>query len=503
MLVAKPELRHTWRGFGRGEPSAVSAVVARLAESAERAAERLAERTFVEQVIAPVAGPVAEAGPLLVTCSSEVHGSIASHTIVQKNCTLHVRGNLLGSLTIEPGANVVVDGSVDGRIINKGGRLQVHNKGLAACVTVEGPSEAEAGGILKINLTNLVANYERLAKRTEAECAAVVRADAYGCGIGPIAGPLAKSGCNTFFVSNLPEAKRVRAVAPQATIYVLNGFYSGSGPAFADINARPVISSAIALAEWDVFVGAHAWEGGCALNVDTGNSGLGLSLEEATAFAPRVQSLNHGVALLLSRLNHAATPDDSRNERQLETFRELRRVFRGIPASLADSSGIFLGSIAHFDLVRAGSALYGINPTPSAVNPMLPVIELSARIVQVRELAASNNGAHGKNGAKRRTRLALVSLGQADGYPRPASDSGMPLQVMIGGQRCPVAAAPSIDLLPLDVTDLDPSVARFGALVTLIGDGVPIDDLAAASGSTGREILSRLGHRFHRIYYAT
>jgi alanine racemase len=446
-----------------------------------------------------------EPGPLLIGSSSEVHGSVLADTIVQRNCTLHVRGNLLGSLTIEPGASVVVDGSVDGRIINKGGRLQVHNKGLAACVTVEGPPEAEAGGVLKINLTNLAANYERLAKRTEAECAAVVRADAYGCGIGPIAGALWKSGCSTFFVSNLPEAKNVRAVAPQATIYVLNGFYSGTGPAFADINARPVINSAIELAEWDVFVGAQAWEGGCALNVDTGESGLGLSLEEATAFAPRVQVLNHGVALLLSRLNHATAPDDPCNERQLEMFRELRRLYRGIPASLADSSGIFLGSKEHFDLVRAGSALYGINPTPGAANPMLPVIELKARIVQIRDLAASatNNGAKNGSGAKRRTRLALVSLGHADGYPGPAGDSATPLQVVIGGQRCPVAAAPSIDLLPIDITDLDRSVARFGAVVTLIGDGIPIDDLAAASGSTGREILSRLGRRFHRIYYAT
>jgi hypothetical protein len=168
-----------------------------------------------------------EGGPLLISSSSEVHGSVLSDTIVQRNCTLHVRGNLLGSLTIEPGANVIVEGSVDGKINNKGGRLLVNNKGLAACVTVEGPAEAEACGILKINLTNLAANYETLTKRTEAECAAMVNADAYGCGIGPIAGALAKSGCNTFFVSNLPEAKSVRAVAPHAAIYVLNGFYSG------------------------------------------------------------------------------------------------------------------------------------------------------------------------------------------------------------------------------------------------------------------------------------
>jgi alanine racemase len=468
----------------------VSAVVARLPESAERS-------------VGP-GGPVAAAAPLLISTSSEVHGSVASDTVVARNCTLHVRGNLLGSLTIEAGASVIVDGSVDGRIVNKGGRLLVHNKGLAACVTVEGPPEAEACGILKINLTNLAANYERLAKQTEAECAAVLRADAYGCGITPIAGALGKTGCKTFFVSNLPEARSVRAVAPAATIYVLNGFYSGIGPAFAEINARPVINSAIELAEWDVFVAAQAWEGGCALNVDTGDSGLGVPLEEAVAFAPRVQSLNHGIALLISRLNEPAPADDPGHERQLDTFRELRRLYRGIPASIADSSGIFLGSKAHFDLVRAGSALYGINPTSSAVNPMLPVIELKARVVQVREQASFNNAAKNGSGAKRRKRLAFISLGYADGYPRPAGASAASLPVAIGGHRCPVASAPSIDVLAVDVTDLpDRSLARFGAMATLIGDDIAIDDLAAASGSMGREILSGLGRRVHRVYYAT
>lgn len=252
----------------------------------------LARAQSTQATIEPVAEQAAQPQPLSISISSEVQGSVLSDTIAQRNCTLHVRGNLLGNLIIEPGASVVVDGSVDGRIVNKGGRLQVHNKGLAACVSVDGPAETEACGILKINLFNLAANYERLTKQTEAECAAVVRADAYGCGIGPIAGALAKSGCSTFFVSNLPEAKSVRAVAPQATIYVLNGFYSGTGPTFAAINAQPVINSPIELAEWDMFAAAHAWEGGCALNVDTGESGLGLSFEEAMAFAPRVQMLN-------------------------------------------------------------------------------------------------------------------------------------------------------------------------------------------------------------------
>src|ERR1700681_236517 len=217
-------------------------------------------------------------GPFLVSNSSDIPGSVVNDTVVQKNCSLHVRGNLRGSLTIEQGAKVVVEGSVDGKIINKGGRLVVNNKGIAGSVTVAGPPEAEAGGVLKINLTAIAFNWEALTKRTEAECAAVVKGDAYGCGIEPVAGALAASGCKTFFVSNLPEAKRVRAVAPKAIVYVLSGLYSGSGSAFAEINARPVINSMIELAEWDVFVSLSGWAGGCALNFDTGVSRLGLSI---------------------------------------------------------------------------------------------------------------------------------------------------------------------------------------------------------------------------------
>jgi alanine racemase len=122
---------------------------------------------------------------------------------------------------------------------------------------------------------------------------------------------------------------------------------------------------------------------------------------------------------------------------------------------------------------------------------MLPVIELRARIVQVRTMGYT---------AKRSTRLALVSVGYADGYPYASTHK---LQVLVGGYRCPVAGPPSMDLLPIDVTDLpDPTAARYGEMVTLIGGAIGIDEVAAAIRSTGREVLSQLGSRFHRIYYA-
>jgi alanine racemase len=438
-------------------------------------------------------------GPLLVNGSSDINGSVLNDTVVRRNGSLHVRGNLVGNLTIELGANVIVEGSVDGRIINRGGRLVVNNKD----VKLDGPPEAEANGILKIDLTAVVRNWDTLAKRTEAECAAVVKGNAFGCGIDPVAAALARAGCKTFFVSDLTEAKRVRAVAPNSTIYVLNGLYPRTGPAFAEINARPVINSSIEMAEWDVFVSSRQWTGGCALNVNTGANRLGISFEEAVAYAPRVHSLSHGIALLMSRLDICERSNQRLNNHQIELFRDLRRLYIGVPVSLANSSGIFLDRKVHCDLVRAGGALYGVNPTPGLSNPMVPVIEMQARIVQVRTLAPGEAIADSVSRvAKRQTRLAMVSIGYADGYPRPAGGSDVRLQAVIGGHRCPIAGRPSMDLLPVDVTDLsDPRAARYGEMATLIGTELTIDDLASAAKTTGSEVLSRLGHRFHRIYY--
>ena len=321
-------------------------------------------------------------GLLVVSSSSDIDGSVSADTIVQKNCSLHIGGNLLGSLTIESGAKVVIEGSVDRKIINRGGKLTVNN----CVVTTDGPAEAEACGVLKVSLTAIASNWDKLAKRTEAECAAVVKGNAYGCGIEPVAGALAKAGCRTFFVSDIPEAKRVRAVAPNSIIYVLGGLVTGTA-AFAEVNARPVIRSKWAMAQWDAFVTSHRWLGGCALFVDTGDSRLGLSMEDAIAIAPRVRSPRHGIELLMSHLDNDKKPARSLNDRQISRFHDLRRLYGGVPASMANSSGIFFAPKAHFDLVRAGAALYGVNPTPGVANPMLPVIELRARIVQVLSLA--------------------------------------------------------------------------------------------------------------------
>jgi alanine racemase len=367
-----------------------------------------------------------------------------------------------------------------------------------------GPPAAQAGGTLTVDLGAIEANWQALGRLTmPAECAAVIKADGYGCGIEQVAATLAKAGCKTFFVADLAEAKRARAVAPEPAIYVLNGLLPDTAPAYADIRARPVIGSMVELAEWDAFCAASQWRGGAALHVDTGMNRLGISINDAAALAPRIRSENHGITLLMSHLVCAEEPDHPLNARQIGVFREVRMFYRGIPASLANSSGIFLGATAHCDVVRPGVALYGVNPTPGQINPMRPVIELQAHIVQVRTVPRGDTvGYNAAWTAKRATRIAVVTVGYADGYLRAASasDEAPGADAIVAGKRCPLAGRVSMDLLAIDVTDLPDNAARRGDLATLIGGEMTVDAFANAAGTIGYEVLTSLGRRYHRVY---
>src|SRR5262249_58572840 len=124
----------------------------------------------------------------------------------------------------------------------------------------------------------LAADWKTLASMTvPVECAAVVKANGYGCGLEPVTRKLFRAGCRTFFVADIAEGRRVRALAPDAAIYVLNGLMPGSALAFAADYLRPVINSTTELAEWDAFVAIKNWRGGGALHVDTGMSRIGVT----------------------------------------------------------------------------------------------------------------------------------------------------------------------------------------------------------------------------------
>ena len=364
---------------------------------------------------------------------------------------------------------------------------------------------AAATGVLTIDLDALAANWRKLEKTAvPAECAGVIKADAYGCGIPQVARTLAAAGCKTFFVATLSEAKVARTALPDsAALYVLDGFFQNTGEDYAAINCRPVIGDLNELAEWDMFCRRTGWKGGAAIHVDTGMNRLGFTPTDAQGMIPRIQSGDHGITLIMSHLASAEQLNSPSNARQLSLFREVASVFTGVPAALAASSGIFLGAAFQFDMVRPGAALYGINPTPEADNPMQPVAEIKARIVQLRDLARGDTVGYGGTWTARRpTRLAIIAAGYADGYFRAASanDGTRGAEVVVAGKRCPIAGRVSMDLIAVDVTDLDKNAVRRGHMVTLIGEGITVDELAHHFGTIGYEVLTSLGRRYARLY---
>jgi alanine racemase len=264
-----------------------------------------------------------------------------------------------------------------------------------------------------------------------------------------------------------------------------------------------VIGDLNELAEWDVFCRRTGWAGGAAIHIDTGMNRLGLTIVEAQGIIPRINAGDHGITLVMSHLACAETVNHPLNAKQLASFREIASLFSGVPASLSNSSGCFLGPAFQFDLVRPGCALYGVNPTPEADNPMQPVVEVKARIVQIRTIDKGDSVGYGGTWTARRpTRLAIVSTGYADGYFRAGSsnDGTRGAEVIVAGKRCPIAGRISMDLIAVDVTDLDKNAVRRGHMATLIGEGITVDELAHHFGTIGYEVLTSLGSRYARIY---
>jgi alanine racemase len=363
---------------------------------------------------------------------------------------------------------------------------------------------ATATGVLTVDLDAIVANWRKLEKTAvPAECAGVIKADAYGCGVDPVARALAGAGCKTFFVATLDEARAARAALPSAAIYVLDGFFQNCGDAYAKIDAKPVIGDLNELAEWDVFCRRSGWAGGAAIHIDTGMNRLGLSIAEAQGIIPRINAGDHGITLVMSHLASAEQLNHPLNAKQLAGFREIASLFSGVPASLSNSSGVFLGAAFQFDVVRPGAALYGINPTPEADNPMRPVVDLKARIVQIRNVEKGETVGYGGTWtARRQTRLAIIAAGYADGYFRAASanDGTRGAEVVVAGKRCAVAGRISMDLTAIDVTDLEKNAVRRGHMVTLIGEGITVDEVAHHFGTIGYEVMTSLGRRYARLY---
>ena len=358
--------------------------------------------------------------------------------------------------------------------------------------------------VLTIDLGALRANYRALRDRTgNAECAAVIKANAYGIGAEEAVRALSRDGCKTFFVATFSEAQGVRDTAPDADIYVLDGFFSGSGPAFAGARIRPVLSSLSEVRDWAQFCRDKGEPLPAALQVDTGMNRLGMPRNKAIELADSPEILEAFTpALFISHLACGDEPDNPMNEAQLEAFEELRALFPPCPASLANSAGIYLGGRYHFDLTRAGFALYG-GRAVEGQPPLAPIVQLHARIVQIHEAETGESVGYGaEQTLARPTHIATLSLGYADGIFRclGARDGHTGLTGYIEGHAAPVLGRVSMDLITLDVSDIPSGLAERGSWVEILGEQTSVDDLAQQAGTIGYEVLTSLGPRAQRIY---
>ncbi len=357
-----------------------------------------------------------------------------------------------------------------------------------------------AGAVLTVDLTAIVANYRLLCRRLGAVgCAAVVKADAYGLGVEPVAAALAEAGCRHFFVAQLDEALALRRRLPAAAIGVFNGLFPGEEGIYAENHLLPVLNDLGQVDLWAGFAAHHRRAMPAILHLDTGMSRLGLEPAEVTRLADDPARLD-GIELryVLGHLACADQPRHPMNTRQLAAFGAARAKLPPAPASFANSSGIFLGADYHFDLGRPGAALYGVAPQPGIPNPMAQVVNLKGKILQVRDvdrpMTVGYGATHRFTGAGR---LATVAVGYADGYLRSLSDRA---HAFLGDVRVPVVGRVSMDLITVDVTAAPPRAARPGRWVELLGSRHGVDALAAEAGTIGYEVLTALGRRYHRAY---
>lgn len=353
--------------------------------------------------------------------------------------------------------------------------------------------EPTRSATLLIDLDALARNYARLrAASVPAECAAVVKADAYGLGVGPVVRRLLREGCTRFFVATAAEAGELRAFAPGVDIYVLEGARAGEVDTLVAARATPVLCSLEQVERW-------AGRGRALLQIDTGMARLGLSSREVDELARRPELLaGIEVELVVTHLACADEPDHPLNDQQVEAFERLRRRLPSTRVSIGNSAGTLNGAAQRGDMARPGIGLYGGNPFMERPNPFEPVVTLNAPIVQIRDIDEVQTVGYGATfGVAPPARLAVVALGYADGYPRALGNRGV---VAIAGRRAPVVGRVSMDLLCCDVTALPPDVVRVGAPVEALGANVPLDEVAAAAGTIGYEILTRLSPRLKREY---
>lgn len=363
---------------------------------------------------------------------------------------------------------------------------------------------------LKIDLSSLRDNWHSMNKLSgNARTAAVVKENAYGLGLEQISTSLYKAGAKDFFVANIEEGVRLRPYVKKANIFVLSGADIGQEQYLIEANLIPVLCSSKQLKFYSQLLSNHQSHY-YALQVDTGFNRLGISIDEALAFAANFSNTNQShnqLSLIVSHLACAEDQNSPMNYSQLKKFISITSSYQGIEASLSASAGIFLGKNYHFQLTRPGIALYGGTHAINKLHSMRTVVTAEARIILIRKANKGEIVSYaGAKKLKRDSLIAVTAIGYCDGYPLSLSgiDSGNNVSIINGGKgfvkgyTIPVLGRITMDMTMFDITDC-PGI-EVGDYIQVFGPNIKLDDVALTSGTTNYELLVRIGNKYARHY---
>ncbi|ALE02921.1 alanine racemase [Bartonella ancashensis] len=355
--------------------------------------------------------------------------------------------------------------------------------------------------VATIDIGAIVANYKTLAQRVAPiECAAVIKANAYGMGAEKVAPALYQVGCRIFFVAQINEALQLKNILPPNTILaILNDFPPQTEEWVAQAGIVPVLNSWQTIERWQTLCQKKKQRFPAIIQIDTNMNRLGLNQEELHLLIKRPLIFEKAtIKYIISHLSSGDNVAHPSNNNQLAVMQNLLTQLPPCKASLANSGGIFLDSAFHFDLVRPGITLYGINPHDKHQTFLKPVLKLEAQVIQSRFVdSGASVGYGGSFVTNRPSILTTIAIGYADGWPYSLSNRG---SVYFKEHRLPIVGKVSMDSTIVDATDLEHKKPERGDWVELIGRHQRIEDIAVDANTIPYEILTSLGARCKRIY---
>ena len=369
---------------------------------------------------------------------------------------------------------------------------------------------------LTIETAAIVRNWQTLQGMSKtATCAAVVKADCYGLGMAAIAPKLWEAGCRYFFVAQLSEGVLLRQLLPTAHIAVLGGISGGQEKDFADNGLMPVLNALWQVRLWAAATTRFDRPLPAILHLDTGMNRLGFEFGEWQSLCGDNKHLLDGLQIT-AVMSHLVSSEEHENPLNIQQKQRLDDGFfmlqNGFPSrtflrSFSNSSGVFLGAGYHYDLLRPGVALYGGNPAPHLPkSPMEAVVGLTAPLLQIRSVSAGETcGYNATWTAERPSRLGVANIGYADGLHRAFGRGGhragrVRYRIQDRTYIVPIAGRISMDLLTVDLTDVPDNDISLDASIVLLDSEYTIEDMAAATGTIGYEVLTHLGKRYDRVY---